>query len=302
MNISQFKDLTHSYFSAAIQQETHPFFSDLAKNTIKNYRIGSLRLNEAATITADVDDYSLEFSPARAQAIANYIVDKYGPGSARVSVSTMGSILSFKLLYTDMGMDTFNPFDRVKLPALGVIEPWTDAQIEEHLQSKSFFLKNLVSILLETAQRLSDVTTLTAEDLMQPGQITLTQKKTGTRVSIPKTEKLLAVISSIVSACGHHTNNIWTFSSDRIDVPSEDSLRGLYAKTCFSHGIEPQRLHGLRKNAVLRMIAAGATEFEIMAVTGHKSTSSLRHYTADYNRDAAAREAVKKLEAYTHGK
>lgn len=286
----------------------HPFFSDLAPNTIKNYKNGSKNLKDSVVrffASNDSVRASSAFTPAFAQAIVNDIIDVKGPGSAKAAVASLGSVFSFKLLYTDLGQETYNPFDYVKVPDSKSIEPWTEGEINEHLKLGDEYIKMLVCTLLNTAQRLSDITNMSVGQFVGPfdAPLVFIQKKTGKRVSIHKTKELQEAARVLFGGIPPDVNrNVWKYLLGTQAPTTEDVLRYQYMSRCVKFGIAPKRLHGLRKNAVIRLISAGATEFEIMAITGHQSTSSLRHYTTGYNTDAAGAEAIRKLEAHTHGK
>lgn len=289
----QFWKLLTEYGAAIVAG--HPFFEELAHNTVRNYRVGCSNLLQVV-----MDNWGEEedgpFHPRDAQALVDHLIDTRGPGSARATVASMGSILSYMILYTDICNNTYNPFDYIKVPTSENIEPWTLDQIDQHLDSGSTYIARLVSLLYETGQRLSDVIDLTWGDFYSPERhvrksIRIEQKKTGTIVEVP------VLRNSYFCFTGHLSElpkKILTNTTD------ENSARRNYKFQCERVGIQPLQLHGLRKSAVIRMINAGATEFEIMAITGHKSTSSLRSYTKGYDVSRAAREAYRKVEANGH--
>ncbi len=278
----------------------HQFFEDLAPNTIRNYRVGCSNLLQVV-----MDNWGNEpegpFNPRDAQALVDDLIDTKGPGSARATVASMGSILSFMILYTDICNNTYNPFDYIKIPTSENIEPWSKEQILEYQGCKSSYIGKLVTILYETGQRLSDVVELKWSDFIEidnsllPGKVIprlkdsvkIKQKKTGNVVEIP-----ILSSSNIISFFDTKNAEKLIFKGD------ENEVRYLYKQECIYYGITPLPLHGLRKSAVIRMIEAGATEYEIMAITGHKSTSSLRAYTKGYDVARAGREAYRKVEAH----
>lgn len=277
----------------------HPFFEELAPNTVRNYRVGCSNLLQVV-----MDNWGEEedgpFHPRDAQVLVDHLIDTKGPGSARATVASMGSILSYMILYTDICNNTYNPFDYIKVPTSENIRPWTQEQILQHLNSGSGYIIRLVSLLYETGQRLSDVVDLTWGDFQEVDDdnvirtkksVRIQQKKTGTIVDVP------ILSNSYFRFTGQAVPLIQKILTNTTD---ENCARRFYKFNCDRAGIEPLQLHGLRKSAVIRMIEAGATEFEIMAITGHKSTSSLRSYTKGYDVSRAAREAYRKVEANGH--
>lgn len=271
----------------------HQFFDDLAPNTIRNYRVGCANL-----LSVCLDNWGNHpdgpLLAKDAQLIVDDLIDEKGPGSARATVACMGSILSFMILYTDLCQNTYNPFDMIKVPTSENIPAWTKDQIENHLTFGTPFIRQLVAILYETAQRLSDVLFLSPVHIWANSRggahsfIEIVQSKTGTKVQIP--------ILSGGLMCQHIPNKFETMPI--LGEGSTNTVRYKYKFHCEKRGITPLPLHGLRKSAVLRMIEAGATEFEIMAITGHKSASSLRSYIGGYDKNKAGVEAYRKVQAY----
>jgi integrase len=121
--------------------------------------------------------------------------------------------------------------------------------------------------------------------------IKIVQKKTGTLVEIPILANSI-LVDEFLRGVVEWSDSILNVSGN------ENAARSRYKQHCNDLGITPLQLHGLRKSAVIRMIEAGATEYEIMAITGHKSTSSLRAYTKGYDVARAGREAYRKVEAH----
>lgn len=289
----QFLELLSCYGRSIVAG--HQFFEDLAPNTVRNYRVGCSNLLQAV-----MDNWGTEpdgpFNPRDAQVLVDDLIDTKGPGSARATVASMGSILSFMILYTDICSNTYNPFDYVRVPTSENIAPWTKEQIAEHQNCRDAYIRRLVSLLYETGQRLSDVVDLKWSDFLtvEAGipfpkkSVKITQKKTGTTVEIP----ILSGSFLISTFIDGESDPILMVSGD------ESKARSKYKQRCEDYDITPLQLHGLRKSAVIRMIEAGATEYEIMAITGHKSTSSLRAYTNGYDVARAGREAYRKVEAH----
>ena len=52
--------------------------------------------------------------------------------------------------------------------------------------------------------------------------------------------------------------------------------------------------HGLRKACARRLIEAGATPHEMMAVTGHKTLAEAQRYAETFDRSSAAHRALQK--------
>ena len=55
-------------------------------------------------------------------------------------------------------------------------------------------------------------------------------------------------------------------------------------------------LHGLRKTAARMLAEAGCTDREIMAITGHRTTAMVSHYTKHADQKRRATAAIHKLQ------
>lgn len=72
---------------------------------------------------------------------------------------------------------------------------------------------------------------------------------------------------------------------------SAKSFGNRFSKWCRKAGITDRSAHPMRKACVVRMILDDHTPFEIMAVTGHRTTKEVERYGREYLRERAA-EAV----------
>ena len=70
----------------------------------------------------------------------------------------------------------------------------------------------------------------------------------------------------------------------------------LVRETVEACGFKGYSLHGLRKNAVVRLLEAGCSTDEVKAITGHVTTAMVEHYGKGVNQRRMARSAIAKLE------
>ncbi|OYW72928.1 MAG: hypothetical protein B7Z37_23530 [Verrucomicrobia bacterium 12-59-8] len=302
LTVLQFKHVLEIYNrdSDKAAAKVHPFFEDLAFNTVKNYKHGSKVLLESMNEVCPLEfgGQNDQLSPAHAQAVVDSLIAERGPGAARCAVASMGSILSYMILYTNVSTSTYNAFDYVRIPKGEMIGAWTKEQIDQHLSADPRapnLLRTLTLLLYETGQRLSDVVWLSHGNSRkiiinekETAALFLKQQKTGKDIVIP-VSNVLANELGLALRFGNPP-----FLGRFVENLSENNVRYFYQKECRRLGIEPLPLHGLRKSAVIRMIEAGATVFEVMAVTGHKSVSSLKHYMDGYSQMESARRAFEK--------
>lgn len=62
-------------------------------------------------------------------------------------------------------------------------------------------------------------------------------------------------------------------------------------------GLPQCSVHGLRKAAAARLAEMGCTEFEIMAITGHRTSKEVTRYTRAASQKTRAESALKRMTA-----
>jgi integrase len=119
----------------------------------------------------------------------------------------------------------------------------------------------------------------------------MAQEKTGEEVWIPEHRELAAELEQGEQG---HMSLLTTTRGKAFDP--------VYFGAWFADAIDKAGLpddcvlHGLRKTAATRLADAGCTEGEIMAVTGHRTSRMVAHYTKAASKRKAAGAAILKLE------
>jgi integrase len=132
------------------------------------------------------------------------------------------------------------------------------------------YLKNIIVVLIETAMRRSELTSLKIEDIdLQNKLLTLRDTKNGTDRTIPISNKALAAINYLVD---HST-------SDLLLNYSKEWLTDKFISHCESIGIDNFRLHDLRHEGVSRLFEKGLNMLEVSTISGHKDLAMLKRYT-----------------------
>ena len=196
----------------------------------------------------------------------------------------------------DRGLIAVNPCERCGrlYRATRAEFVWSDADEAAFLARAPAHLHLALLLALWTGQRQGDLLKL-AWSAYDGERIRLRQGKTGVRVVVPVGAPLKAALDSterkspivLVNSDGHP----WT----------PDGFRSSWRKAVERAGIAGLTFHDLRGTAVTRLALAGATEAEIVTLTGHtlRDVRSIldAHYLA---RDPALGEsAIRKLERRT---
>jgi len=165
---------------------------------------------------------------------------------------------------------------------------WDQADVEaviDKAHSKGLLgLALFVSLAYDTAQRPSDILSLTWDNIKEDTALSIDQQKTGASVCVPFTDRskgLLQerrdklpdtkmVVSTKTGLKFHLTNLHKEFIMVRNELGLSQSLQ----------------LRDLRRTALTELGNAGATEDEIMAVSGHKSRQVVSVYVKKTDQQA----------------
>jgi hypothetical protein len=163
-------------------------------------------------------------------------------------------------------------------------EAWI-AQYEAHhpIGSKE---RLTMALALFTAQRRSDVIRM-GPGMVKGGIMSLRQKKTGTLVHIPVAPELAQIIAASVIGIKEY------IISNRGTGYSGSALGTAFRSWCDRAGLPAEAtMHGLRKAWCRRAAAGGATEDQMMQVTGHQTSKQLREYLQMVNREMLAHQGI----------
>jgi integrase len=106
---------------------------------------------------------------------------------------------------------------------------------------------------------------------------------------------IIAALKKIIDAspCGD-----LTFLVTELGRPfSSAGFGNRFRQWCNDAGLKHCSAHGLRKAAAARLAELGATEHEIMAVTGHRTSKEVTRYTRAAQQKILAERAMAKLAA-----
>jgi integrase len=169
----------------------------------------------------------------------------------------------------------------------GTHEPWPEAVLEAGLQSAHDRTRLAVHLLFFTGQRIGDVCRMRWSDV-RDGSIKVIQQKTGKELWIP----MLAELRGELDRTPKRGLTILT-NQDGNSMGPQVIRRELKAHGA-AHGLEVVP-HGLRKNAVISLLEAGCSVYEVMAITG-QSQNIVAQYAEGRNQRKLAGGAVLKLE------
>jgi len=142
------------------------------------------------------------------------------------------------------------------------------------------------ALLLHTGQRVSDVSKMGWQHIINGDAIKVRQRKTGKLLSIPLHPELKAMLATLP-----RTN--MTFVVTERGAPFKaQGLSQWFKKKCQAAGLPHCSAHGLRKAAATRLANAGCSVNEIAAITGHTSLREIARYTSTADQGRLAKQAL----------
>jgi integrase/recombinase XerD len=171
---------------------------------------------------------------------------------------------------------------------------WTLEEVEtfERIHEVGSKARLALALMLYTACRRSDVVKLGPQHIHE-GRLGFRQSKNANRdpvdIDIPVHKDLADIIGKTPSG---HMNFLTTEYGRPFSIAG---FGNRFREWCNRAGLSHCSAHGLRKAAAARLAEAGATPYEIMAVTGHKSLEEVERYTRAARKKGLADSAIAKI-------
>ncbi|MGI9492967.1 MAG: tyrosine-type recombinase/integrase [Geminicoccaceae bacterium] len=273
----------HETFRFAVQDFLEsPRFQAMAANTKSGYRsvLGEL-------IEAIGDQRIANFSRGDIIRIRDTIA-KRSPSRAVVTLNVLKGVFEQALDAETIDRD---PTRRIRKPPGYKPEPhrkWTDHELGLFRERGRPYARRAMLVLLHTGLRVSDAIQL-KRDVLLGSTIDLTTQKTKANVVIPIHDELRAEFERPLPI-----ESVFMICSTKGRTLTKEGVLDMFRREFRLLDIpreEQPTTHGLRKNAVVALIEAGATEQSINAITG-QSIPTIRHYAQEYDRRKLAMKVV----------
>ena len=148
-----------------------------------------------------------------------------------------------------------------------------------------------LALMLYTGQRRSDIIQFGRQHVKN-GWLKITQQKNRNWAPITIEIPILPELQNIIDAspCGDLTFLVTEFGRPF----TSNGFGNWFRDRCIEAGV-PGRAHGLRKATATRLAERGATDREIMAVTGHQTSKEVDRYTKAARRRVLAESAMARM-------
>lgn len=149
-----------------------------------------------------------------------------------------------------------------------------------------------LALLLWTGQRRSDIVKLGRQH-EKSGELTFTQTKNQNRKPVRLTIPIRPELRAAIDATP--TRGL-TYLETEFGRPfTSNGFGNRFRKWCDDAGLGHCSAHGLRKAAAAMLAEAGASEHEIMSITGHATSKEIARYTKGARQKVLARGAFSRL-------
>jgi integrase len=219
------------------------------------------------------------------------IQERPTPAAGNNVLGALRRLVAFGLAQTPpmLTSDPTANVKRRKTPRTGGFIAWTDEDIArfERRHDISSRARLAMALLLYSAQRRSDVVRMGWQHVSQ-GRIAVRQSKTDERLRIPIHPELARVLEAA-------PRKQMTFLVTDYGKPFTPAGFGnWFGERCREAGLR-LNAHGLRKAAARRLVEAGCSIHEVMAITGHRTLSEVQRYTREVEQERMADAAVRRL-------
>ena len=139
-------------------------------------------------------------------------------------------------------------------------------------RSGNYHVWRMIEFAIETGMRQGEILSLTTINVDLNERIAhLEDTKNGESRNVPLSRRACELLTEEIEA----NQTIRVFSK----WSSGDGFRSTYRRICLRTGISDLRFHDFRHEAASRFFEMGLNQFQVAAITGHKTMQSLYRYT-----------------------
>ena len=171
---------------------------------------------------------------------------------------------------------------------------WTLAEIQqfEERHPVGTMARLALALALYTGQRRSDLVKF-GKQHVRNGWLVFTQYKNRNKSPVSLEIPIVPELQRVIDASP--TGDL-TFLVTALNRPfTSNGFGNRFRKWCDEAELSHCSVHGLRKAAAARLAEIGCSEFEIMAITGHRTSKEVTLYTRAANQKIRAEAALKRL-------
>lgn len=277
----------------AIEYFASDKFKKLAKNTSNDYR------SKIGWILERCENVQVQ-KIKRTDIIAMREARKDQPQTSNKTLAVMNVLLEYAC---DLGWIPFNPGKGVsKLDKQQEQRvPWTDEEIQAFHEIADPRSSLILELCINTGQRLNDVLSMqwsqVSNDPLAGYGISVTQQKTGAQVFIPFSKRLQEIMQRLNNQIDQRGSKYIVVNQRYPEKQLEKMSVQIKMKQLRDKLGVTKTLHDLRHTCAHRLAERGLPAETIMAITGHGSSTMVRHYCAQTAQRVQARKAIEAVDA-----
>jgi integrase len=228
---------------------------------------------------------SLNLRTIKGQDIARYRDKRISDGISGSSVIRELNLLSraIKLGNSELSLElSSNPAISVQRPRAN--RPRNRRPTPEELEllinraheTSQPMLATAIIFAIETGMRQGEITGLKWVDVnLETGVANLERTKNGESRQVPLRGKVRALLLDLKESRPIHSSGDYIFNNWR----NSHGLAKAWRRLCSKAKVRDLRFHDLRHEAASRFFERGLNQFQVAAITGHKSLQMLKRYT-----------------------
>jgi len=215
------------------------------------------------------------------------------PEAANGMVKALRQLFRFAINYDHAERNPAQDVEYIRTGSQG-FHSWTLEEIAQYEDAHPVgtMARLALALALYTGQRRSDLVVF-GKQHVRDGWLVFTQhkgrNKSPVRMQIPIVPELQRIIDA--SPTGDLTFLVTAFNRPF----TSNGFGNRFRKWCNEAGLSHCSVHGLRKAAAARLAELSCTEFEIMAITGHRTSKEVTRYTRAASQKTRAESAFKRM-------
>lgn len=215
------------------------------------------------------------------------------PEAANGMIKALRQLFKYAVLYELHDLNPAETVEYFKGNPDG-FHSWTLEEIEKYelTHAVGTSARLALALALYTGQRRADLVQF-GKQHVRDGWLIFTQDKNRNRNPVHMEIPIIPALQYIIdqSPTGDLTYLLTAYNRPF----TSNGFGNRFRKWCDAADLKQCSVHGLRKAAAARLAELGCTEFEIMAITGHKTSKEVTRYTRAANQRTRAERALRRI-------
>jgi len=246
--------------------------------------------SSAKIIKSHIGDYSLlKLSRSVCSAYRDKRLKTVSPSTVKKEIGLLSRVINVAIKDWGIFLPHGNPINLIRKPTENKSRNrrLENNELDLLLCNSSDFMRNVITLLCETAIRRGELSKIKLSDINFTHQtLLLKDTKNGDDREIPLTKKSITSLTRLIDL-----NPNCKKEPIPIIAIKPDGITRMFHNLCLKLNIDNLRLHDLRHEATSALFEHGLNIMEVSSITGHKDLKMLKRYT-----HLKARDLLQKIE------